>query len=391
MTSVSYAPDTGCTLRKDVAAPGEPDLGGNMATIHDVAKAAGVSAKTVSRVRNGDGPVGPATRALIEATMAELSYVPSSAARMMRSQRSGLIGLITGAISTAKELTTRPAGLPDLFILQGIQQVFSQSSMTLMIADTDGRSDRVEPLVQTFLQHRVEGLIYIAEYHRHVVLPKLPQGTPMVLANCYDDAGTACVLPDDWRGQHDLVARIAAAGHRRIAYLTLRNSIAATPLRLDGYRTALANAGIAYDPVLVQDCDLQADEGETQLLWDAIDRMLRLPDPPTTFCCGNDKMALKVYGILRSRGMKLPDEISVAGFDNYRVIAETLYPPLTTVELPYAAMGVRAAQRLLAMISGESPQERGPILVSGPVYWRSSITELRPKNVTKLKTAREDF
>lgn len=368
-----------------------PGYGGNMATIHDVAKAAGVSAKTVSRVLNGDGPVGPATRALVEATMAELSYVPSSAARMMRSNKSGLIGLITGAISTAKELTTRPAGLPDLFILQGIQQVVSQSSMTLMIADTDGRSDRVEPLVQTFLQHRVEGLIYIAEYHRHVVLPKLPHGTPMVLANCYDDAGTANVLPDDWRGQHDLVTRITAAGHRRIAYLTLRTSIAATPLRLDGYRTALANAGISYDPALVQDCDLQANEGETQLLWDAIDRMLRLPDPPTTFCCGNDKMALKVYGILRSRGMKLPDEISVAGYDNYRVIAETLYPPLTTVELPYAAMGVRAAQRLLAMIAGESPEERGPTLVSGPVYWRDSITDLRPNNVTQLKTVREDI
>jgi LacI family transcriptional regulator len=101
-------------------------------------------------------------------------------------------------------------------------------------------------------------------------------------------------------------------------------------------------------------------------------------------------MALKVYGILRSRGMKLPEEISVAGFDNYRVIAETLYPPLTTVELPYAAMGVRAAQRLLAMISGDSPEEAGPTLVSGPVYWRASVTDRRQPNITHLKTVRED-
>jgi LacI family transcriptional regulator len=361
-----------------------------MATIYDVAKAAGVSPKTVSRVLNGDGPVGSGTRQAVESAMADLDYVPSNAARMMRSNKSGLIGVITGAISTAKELTTRAAGMPDLFILQGIQQVISHSGMTLMIADTDGRPDRVAPLIQTFLRHRVEGLIYIAEYHRKVVLPKCAAGTPMVLANCYDDAVTPSILPDDQRGQHDLVARIIAAGHRRIAYLTLRSNIAATPLRTAGYRAALAEAGIAYDPALLQDCDLEDAEGETQLLWGAIDHMLRLPDPPTTFCCGNDKMALKVYGILRSRGMKLPEEISVAGYDNYRVIAETLFPPLTTVDLPYAAMGVRTAQRLLAMISGESPSETGSTLVSGPVYWRGSVTERRHNNITQLKTVRED-
>jgi len=361
-----------------------------MATIYDVAKAAGVSAKTVSRVLNDDAPVGRETRKAVEAAMANLGYVPSNAARMMRSNKSGLIGVITGAISTAKELTIRPAGLPDLFILQGIQQLISQSGMTLMIADTDGRSDRVAPLVQTFLQHRVEGLIYIAEYHQKVDLPRMPVGTPLVLANCYDDAGTPCILPDDRRGQHDLVARIVASGHRRIAYLTLQNNVAATPLRVEGYKAALAEAGIAYDPLLVQDCDLQDSESESQLLWDTIDQMLRLPDPPTTFCCGNDKMALKVYGILRSRGMKLPEEISVAGYDNYRVIAETLYPPLTTVELPYAAMGVRTAQRLMAMISGEVPKETGPTLVSGPVYWRDSVTALRQPNVTHLRTKREE-
>lgn len=101
-------------------------------------------------------------------------------------------------------------------------------------------------------------------------------------------------------------------------------------------------------------------------------------------------MALKVYGILRSRGMKLPEEISVAGYDNYRVIAETLYPPLTTVELPYAAMGVRTAQRILGMIAGQSPASDGPTLVAGPVYWRGSVTERRQTNITHLKTVRED-
>ena len=153
---------------------------------------------------------------------------------------------------------------------------------------------------------------------------------------------------------------------------------------------ALAEAGISFDPVLVDPTELEQAEGETQLLWDSIDRMLSLPEPPTVFCCGNDKMALTVYGILRSRGLRVPDDISVAGYDNHRVIAETLYPPLTTVELPYNAMGARAAQRLMAMISGESRDDRGPLLVSGPVHWRQSVTERLAVTQTQLKLVRED-
>jgi LacI family transcriptional regulator len=363
-------------------------MGGAMSTIYDVARKAGVSAKTVSRVLNSDAPVGRDTREAVEKAIAEMGYVPSNAARMMRSNKSGLIGLITGAISMSPE-PTQPAGLPELFIVQGIQKALASSGMTLMIADTGGDTAKAAPLIDTFLSHRVEGLIYVAEYHQKVSLPHPSDGTPMILANCFDDRATPAIVPDDRRGQHDLVARLIQAGHRRIGYLTLRPEISAGPLRLDGYRTALAEAGIQYDPALIENCDLEGRDGETQLLWDSIDRMLRLSNPPSVFCCGNDKMALRVYGILRSMGRKVPTEVSVAGYDNYRVIAETLYPPLTTVDLPYTAMGVRAAQRLLAMISGEAREDKGPTLVAGPVYWRSSVTELAPANVSQLKTVRE--
>ena len=94
-------------------------IGGMMAAIYGVARVANVSPKTVSRVLNGDAPVGRETRVAVEAAIAQLGYVPSNAARMMRSNRSGLVGLITGAISTTQE-PTQPAGLPDMFIVQGI-------------------------------------------------------------------------------------------------------------------------------------------------------------------------------------------------------------------------------------------------------------------------------
>lgn len=361
-----------------------------MSTIYDVARLAGVSPKTVSRVLNSDGPVGEKTRLAVENAMRELGYVRSNAARMMRAQKSGIIGLITGAISTKNQPSTQQ-GLPDLFIVQGIQRALESSGMTVMIADTTGRKVRVPHLVDTFLSHRVEGLIYVAEYHQEVNLPPVPDDTPLVLANCFDTRGTPAVLPDDRRLQADLVRRLIAAGHRRIAYLSLRPDMPAGRLRPLGYRDALTAAGLDFDPRLLAHVDFDQPETGPQLLWDTIDRMLRVDDPPTVLCCGNDQMAMMVYGILRSMGRKVPDEIGVAGFDNYRAIAETLYPPLTTVELPYNAMGARAGERLLHLISGEGRNDTGPVLVAGPVHWRTSVTELRPANVVPLKTPREEL
>ncbi|NEY89310.1 LacI family DNA-binding transcriptional regulator [Tabrizicola oligotrophica] len=359
-----------------------------MATIYDVARLAGVSPKTVSRVLNADGPVGEKTREAVEKAMRELGYVRSNAARMMRAQKSGIIGLITGAISTRNQPSIQQ-GLPDLFIVQGIQRALESSGTTLMIADTAGRNERVPHLIDTFLSHRVEGLIYVAEYHQEVSLPALPDDTPLVLANCFDSRGTPAVLPDDRRLQADLVRRLIAAGHRRIAFLALRPDMVAGRLRPFGYRDALAEAGLPFDPLLLAHVDFDQAEIGPQVLWDTIDRMLRLDSPPTVLCCGNDQMAMMVYGILRSMGRKVPDEIGVAGFDNYRVIAETLYPPLTTVELPYTAIGARTGERLLQLIAGES-REAGPTLVAGPVYWRASVNERRPENVLAFRNLREE-
>ena len=351
-----------------------------MATIYDVARIAGVSTKTVSRVLNDDAPVRKQTREVIEKAIADLGFVPSNAARMMRSNKSGLVGLITGAISMSPE-PQQPAGLPELFIVQGIQRALAPSGMTLMIADTGGLVANAAPLIDTFLRHRVEGLIYVAEYHQKVALPCVPADVALVLANCYDDLGSPAILPDDQRGERELVSRIIASGHRRIAYLGLRAEVEAGRLRTEGYCDALTAAGIPVDPVLVAICDLPDREAETRLLIQTINRMLHLPDPPTVLCCGTDKMALEVYGILRSLGLKLPDQISVAGYDDYRVISEQLYPPLTTVDLPYRAMGERAGQRLLALISGEPQNDPAVERVAGPVCWRASVKDLSASNL----------
>lgn len=357
-----------------------------MATIYDVAKAAGVSPKTVSRVMNGDAPVNEKTRAAVETAMAQLNYVPSSAARTMRSQRSGLIGMITGAISAVHEF--EDAGLPEIYLVQGAQRVFAQSNRTLLIADSGGRADRIPALLQTFREHRVEGVLYVAEYHQEVSLPESLRDGRIVLANCFDAEDTPCVLPDDEGGQFALVDGLIRRGHRRIAYLTLPEHYAACPLRVSGYRRAHAENGVEIDERLIQVGALPSATHEFDLLWDALDRVLRAE--PTVICCANDKMAMRVYGLLRERGLAIPREISVAGYDDYRTIAEHLHPGLTSAQLPYAAMGARAADKLLRLITGTSrPGEANRELVSGPVAWRDSV-QPRDFNITQLSTRRKE-
>lgn len=357
-----------------------------MATIYDVAKAAGVSPKTVTRVINDDAPVGVKTRAKVEAAIASLGYVPSSAARAMRSNRSGLVGLITGAISLTPH-TSDFGGLSDLIIVQRVQSVLEDHGFSLLISDTGGKQERVPDLIRTFAEHRVEGIIYVADHHKRVCLPEAPLGTKMVLANCYDDNATPSVLPHDRLCQKRLVDGLISKGHRRIAYLSLSDEIDATRLRTQGYRDALNAADIAYDPDLIIPAETRISDpqAEAQLLWDAIERVLALPKPPTAMCFGNDRMAMRAYGILRTRGLQVPQDISLAGFDNHRMISETLYPQLTTVELPYAAMGVRAAQMLLARIRGEETPVQ-PQLVSGPVCWRDSVLPCADHNITKISS-----
>lgn len=357
-----------------------------MATIYDVAKVAKVSPKTVSRVLNGDAPVGEKTRKAVQAAIQKLGYVPSIAARAMRSNKSGLVGLITGAISLSPQ-QTETAGLPDLFIVQGIQKALEASGKTLLISDTGGRMERVPDLMRTFEEHRVEGIIYVADHHQKVALPPMMTDTKLVLANCYDERGTPAVLPNDYEGQKMLVQALIAKGHQRIAYISLNEALDATRLRTAGYCDALQNAGLAIDPDLIIPADLDSNDAdaEVQLLWDAIDRVLKLADRPTVICFGNDRMAMRAYGILRSRGVSLPDELSVAGYDNHRLITETLYPTLTSVELPYAAMGVRAAQILAALIRGEPAPSNEPLLVSGPLHWGNSVLT-RPSPLIQLSS-----
>jgi LacI family transcriptional regulator len=345
-------------------------------TIYDVARTAGVSPKTVSRVMNGDAPVNAKTRLAVEEAMLALAYVPSSAARTMRSQRTGLVGLVTGAFS-GPPAEGGASGLPDLQIVQGIQRVLVDHGLTLLITDTGGAADLIPQRMRTLREHRIEGMFYVADHHLKIALPPAVRTDHLVLVNAFDREGTPCVLPDDEWGQHALIQALLARGHRRIGYLTLPQTLVAHRLRLVGYRRALEEAGIAFDPALVVDADRAGAPEERGLLQAAVARLMALPQPPSVLCCGNDRLAVAAYGILRASGVAVPEQMSVAGYDDYRVISETLYPQLTTMELPYARMGEAAARMMLADLRGlEAPAEGSRISVLGELRWRDSVVQL---------------
>jgi LacI family transcriptional regulator len=293
----------------------------------------------------------------------------------MRSQRTGLVGLVTGAIS-GPNATGGASGLPDLQIVQGIQRPLAENGLILLISDTGGEPERITHLVRTLREHRVEGLFHVAGHHRRIELPEPARVPRTVLVNAFDDAGTPCVLPDDVAGQQALTTALIARGHRRIGFLTLPAALIAQGLRLQGYCAALEAAGIPYDPALVADVDRDGGPEERAALQAAIGGMLALASPPTVLCCGNDRLAVAVYGVLRARGVAVPEEMSVAGYDDYRVISETLFPPLTTMELPYARMGEAAAELMLGELRGGEPIASGTrIRVQGALRWRASVID----------------
>ena len=345
-------------------------------TIYDVAKLANVSPKTVSRVLNNDAPVGKETRKKVEAAIAELGYVRSNAARMMRSTHSGIIGLITDAITFGED-HDQVTGLSNMLILQGIQSIITNGSKKLMIADIGAGNDKTDDLIKTFLEYRVEGLIYVTHTHKNIAPLNVPATTPLVLANCVDEQNTQAFVPDDKKGQYELVKKLIQFGHRRIGYITLPTSKIATQLRLQGYRQAHDEAGLNIDEALIASKHAETFKYDTAQLWHAVEKLLNLPNPPTVLCCGNDRLAADVFKLLRSASYNVPDDISVAGYDNHRTVAETLDPPLSTVELAYNEIGIRSANHLLSMIKGETSQQVNPVRIPGPLAWRKSVSTLQ--------------
>jgi len=340
-----------------------------LVTLKDVAREAGVSPKTVSRVVNDDPAVNTKTREAVAAIIKRMHYVPDHAARMMRMSHSSVVGLMTDVVATTPY---------SVDIVRGTQAALREQARTMLIASTDGDPEQEQEYWQVFRAHKVAGVVYATMYHRPVDIgtPDFERG--IVLANCYSARRShPSVVPDDEGGGYAQARHLIELGHRRIGIVSLSPVLRATVLRGAGYRTAFAEGGISYDTSLdVPGFVGRPDGGEDLVAYDATLGLLRRPDRPTAIICGNDQIAVQVYAAAATLGLSVPDDLSVMGFDDMTVITRTLRPMLTSVALPYFEIG-RIAVEQLARLNRETGGVVTPqTLVPCPLVARQSCRQI---------------
>ncbi|GGS27514.1 MULTISPECIES: LacI family DNA-binding transcriptional regulator [Actinokineospora] len=311
-------------------------------TISDIAAAAGVSAPTVSRVLNGRGDVAAATRERIEALLRDHGY------RRRGGQQAaiGLLDLVFNDLDSpwAVELIR---GVEDAAHAAGSGTVVSAihrraSSTRQWLDNVRSRASDGAILVTTDLDPALHA--ELRELHVPAVVVD-PAGVPSL------DVPT--IGATNWAGGLSATEHLIRLGHRRIGFVSGRAELWCSRARLDGYRAGLETAGLSVDPALIVPGEFDYESG-----FRAGERLCALPEPPTAVFAASDQMALGVYEALRRRGLRVPEDVSVVGFDDLPE-ARWSSPPLTTVRQPMAEMGklaVRTVQRLLRGEEIDSPR-----------------------------------
>jgi len=326
-----------------------------MVSIKDVASVAGVSDKTVSRVVNGEPNVSPDTIEKVKLAIADLGYIPNFAARSIRSNRSNIIGIITDFIST-----TPYSG----DIVRGVQDWAVANGRTVLLANTGGEAERETDAWRTFKAHRIDGVLYVAMYHR-VVAPAVGEvSIPTVLVNSHAETGYAypSIEPDDFGGSYDLTRHLIELGHRRIGYIRLNPLLLGANQRLDAFLAATKAGGIPESDIVIR-LGMEGPIGrETNYVHREALHILSRPDRPTALVCGNDEMAMQANLAALQLGLRVPDDITIVGFDDFRTVSLGLKPELTTVALPYYDLGWQGADMLDQLVQGKGSETERRIL-----------------------------
>jgi LacI family transcriptional regulator len=331
------------------------------ATIADVARLAEVSSATVSFVINDKHTmrISEATRERVWAAVRELGYRPNALAKSLSSGSSRFIGVVADAIAT-----TPFAGQ----LIQGAQDEAWRHGYVLLVANTDEEKDVEAQALRMLLEHQVTGILYSTYYHREVEVPADLRNARVVLANCYaEGSDLPCVVPDEVQGGRSATDVLLDAGHTRIGFVNSVEDAPATRGRLEGYRAALAARGVPFDDGLVLTLGSHQESG-----WTAAEKLLAMTEPPTAVFCYNDRVAMGLYDALRERGLRVPADMAVVGFDNQEIIAGHVRPPLTTVALPHYEIGARAVQVLLGIDTGEPPGTLRHVIAC-PTVTRESV------------------
>ena len=310
-------------------------------TIQDVAKSAGVSISTVSRVLNGKVDVASDTQGRILTVIDSLGYTTNLAARSMRSQKKNLVGLIMPDIAYPFAIE----------VMKGVNRAIAESEFDLLVYTTgdvrkSGRASHEQKYVSLLNNSITDGVIIVAP-----VASEFATDAPIVSIDpLMSNPDYPSVHATNYQGAMDAMEYLIGLGHKRIGYIGGRAELESSNRRLKGYRDALDKAGIPVDEKLISYGDYT-----TELGVQCTRELLSLNRPPSAIFASNDQTAMGVFQVAQELGMRIPEDISVVGFDN---ITESKYMGLTTVDQFIAEMGFVATQTLIKLINGESIGEQ---------------------------------
>lgn len=311
------------------------------ARIEDVAATAGVSMKTVSRVFNHEPNVREKTRARVEAAAKALNYRPNPSARSLAGNRSYLVSLVYDDPAAASSYIME--------IIVGMLAACEEARYSAMLRPLEyANADHVEAVENSIAQYRPDGLILVPPFADDLKLLRrldeleVPYATISAKAKIgHERIGT---ILDERKAAADMVAHLVALGHRRIAHIAGPAPHGGRAWRLAGYRDGLRRAGIELDEALLVDGGFSFEAGIAGAA-----HLLELPRPPTAIFAANDDCACGVMHEALERGLRIPGDLSVCGFDDTPT-SRQVWPSLTTVRQPCRDMGRIAAQQLLASI-----------------------------------------
>jgi LacI family transcriptional regulator len=299
--------------------------------IIEVAKKAGVSIATVSRVINNKGKVRPSTRDRVLAVARKMKYTPNPAARGLIMRRTEAIGLL----------------LPDLHgeffseVIRGADAAIQAQGYHLIVSSSHNDTKEIEAAL-SFMRGRVDGLVVMSpQIDSETLLATLPISLPVVLLNCRTQSPLRdTITTDGTGGAKDMVSYLLSIGHRKIAIIKGSETNVESHERLIGYRAAFSSLSFTPDPALELDGDFTEQSG-----FNAVRQVLGGKNRPTAIFASNDSMAIGAVGAIREAGLRIPHDISVCGFDDIPV-AKYLSPSLTTVHVPIHDLGTMAIERI---------------------------------------------
>lgn len=323
-----------------------------MATMRDVAILAGVSTATVSHVVNGSKKISPETTERVLRAISQVNYKPNTLAKSLRIGQTHTIGILVEDIR----------GLPVSGIVSGISETLAKGGYKTILYDLHlleklyNQYEQIGTYRQrineglNFLQSSdVDGIIYVAMHDRHLDYLFDPMDTPLVFAYSHGTETDTYVTYSNRDSAADMIRYLLNKGHERIAVIAGHPHSYPTAQRLLGVQMALQQAGLALPQEYIQYGNWEYESGKEQTR-----KLLKLDPLPTAIFAMNDLMAAGCMAELMSAGLRIPDDMAVAGFDN-REIAAYLQPSLTTVALPTTEIGTEAALRIIDMISNPSP------------------------------------